>query len=544
MRAVEVAVAVVAAGTLAVALAAAAAPRLGLPAPLVLLALGVVVSVLPFVPVVSVPPELVLTGILPALLYAAAVSVPAMDLRRDAAAVSALSVVLVLVSALVVGAVLTLLVPGLPYAWGVAVGAVVSPTDAVATAVVRRSGVSHRVTAIMEGESLLNDASALVLVRAAVAAAAGAVSFWGVAGQFVWTVVAAVAVGLLAGHGSLRLRARLDDPTVTTAVSFTTPFVAALPAEAVGGSGLVAAVVAGLVVGRNAPRLLGPQHRRSETENWATVSLVLEGAVFLLMGLEIAGIVDAAGGVGVVGRALGIAAVVLVVVLAVRAAVVVPLLGGMHLGTRRVLRARGRVEDLHRRLLEGEEVELQLRRRGDDRPVDPARLGRRLQSVLAGIDYLAAYPLGPREGAVVVWAGMRGAVTVAAAQTLPTGADGPEDRSLLLLVAFGVAALSLVVQGGTLGTALRWLRPAAEDPASAAEERAAVLRLVRGVAEGVAARPDEPAKQHRLRQLRASRVALLDARDLGVHDAEVLGAVLDAVDAEQVALELRGGPAG
>lgn len=529
---------------LAVALAAAAGPRLGVPAPLVLVVLGVGVSLLPFVPEVAVPPEVVLMVVLPPLLYSASVSVPAMDLRRELGAVSLLSVALVVVSALVLGGLFTVLVPGLEYSWGVALGAVISPTDAVATSIVKQATVSPRVSAILEGESLLNDASALVLLRAAVAGAATTVSVWGVAGQFAWAVAVAVVVGVFVGRLALRVRARVGDPTVTTVISFTVPFAASLPAEALQGSGLVAAVVAGLVVGRRGPRVLGPQHRRSDRENWATVSLVLEGAVFLLMGLEIAGIVADVDGPAVVLHAAGLAVVALLAVLLVRGAVVAPLLAWLHLSSRRMGQARHRVEALRDQVQAGQAVAVGGRRKHLGSDADRQRLGRRMQSVLASIDYIAASPLGPREGAVVVWAGMRGAVTVAAAQTLPTGDDGPQQRSLLVLVAFGVAVLSLLLQGGTLSPLIRWLRPAVEDPDIAVQERARVLQLVQDFADSVQPRPQESTQAHRLRQLDAARQGLLDARDLGVYNSQLLGGALDAVDAEDVALQARGGTDG
>lgn len=538
----EVGIALAVAGMLAVALAAAVGPRLRVPAPLILVVLGIGVSLLPPVPVVAVPPELVLAVILPPLLYSTSVSVPAMELRRESGAVSLLSVVLVVVSALVLGAVFTLLVPGLEYSWGVALAAVISPTDAVATTIVKRAGVSPRITAILEGESLLNDASALVLLRAAVAGAATAVSVWSVAGQFLWAVVVAVAVGVVVARLALAVRARVTDPTVNTVVSFTVPFAASLPAELLDGSGLVAAVAAGLVVGRRGPRVLGAAHRRSDRENWATLSLLLEGSVFLLMGLEIAGIVEDAGGPGVAVRALGLAVVALAVVLLLRAAFVAPLLGWLHLGSRRVLAARERVEAMRRQLEDGGAVEVRGRTRDLDDPDVRRRWGRRVRSVLASIDYLAAFPLGPREGAVVVWAGMRGAVTVAAAQTLPTGSDGPPERPLLVLVAFGVAAVSLLLQGGTLALLIRRVRPATADPAAVRQEQEEVRRLVRTFAGSVPPDPAESAEQHRLRQLGVARDALLDARDLGVYDSQILGVALAAVDAEQIALESRSAP--
>jgi NhaP-type Na+/H+ or K+/H+ antiporter len=551
---VEPWIAVAALAMLVVAGAAAIGPRLRVPAPLILVVLGIGVSLLPFVGVVRVPPELVLLVVLPPLLYSASVSLPAMDLRREFGAVSVLSVVLVVVSALLLGWLFTLLVPGLGYGWGVALGAVISPTDAVATAIVKQSTVSHRISAILEGESLLNDASALVILRAAIAGAASAVSVWTVLGQFVWAVVAAVVIGVVVGRGTTRLRARVTDPTVNTVISFTVPFLASLPAEVLHASGLVAAVTAGVVVGRRGPRVLSPQHRRNDENNWATVSLVLEGGIFLLMGLQIAGIVSAVGGADVGLMALGLAVVALVAVLLIRTALVAPLLGLLARSARHGTASRARVEQMQRQLEAGEPVTVRMpsgRERRFDRArgrraFDPLRFQNRITQALADIDYLAGSRLGAREGAVIVWAGMRGAVTVAAAQTIPEGALGPghDLRSLLVLIAFGVAAISLLLQGGTLSLLIRLLKPAVDDPAELEEERAKVLTMVQDAAAAVPAVAGESRKAHALKGLQASRDALLDARDLGVYDSSILGHVLATVDSGQITLEMQGGPRG
>jgi monovalent cation/hydrogen antiporter len=145
------------------------APRLGVAAPLLLVLLGFGVSLLPFVTVPQIEPELILTGVLPPLLYSSAVAMPAMEFRRDFAAIGGLSVTLVVVTTTVLGFVIAAVVPGISLATGFALGAIVSPTDAVATSIVKRLGVSPRVVTVLEGESLLNDASALVLLRSAVA---------------------------------------------------------------------------------------------------------------------------------------------------------------------------------------------------------------------------------------------------------------------------------------------------------------------------------------------------------------------------------------
>jgi CPA1 family monovalent cation:H+ antiporter len=414
--------------------------------------------------------------------------------------------------------------------------------------------VSHRITAILEGESLLNDASALVILRAAIAGAAAAVSVWQVVGQFAWAVAAAIVIGVVVGRVTTWVRARVADATVNTVISFTVPFLASLPAEQLGASGLVAAVAAGVVVGRRAPRMLSPQHRRNDENNWATVSLVLEGAIFLLMGLEIAGILNDAGGPQVGVMALGIAVVALVAVLLIRTALVAPLIGLLAANARRGTGSRERVEQMQRQLEAGDPVVMTMpngRERRFDQPrgrrtFDPKRFHNRLTQVLADIDYLTSSRLGPKEGLVIVWAGMRGAVTVAAAQTIPSGPTGPGEpvRNLLILVAFGVAAVSLLLQGGTLALLIRVLKPAVDDPAELEQERGKVLKMVQDAADAVPAVEGESRKEHMLRRLQASRESLLDARDLGVYDSSILGHVLATVDSGQITLEMQGGPQG
>ena len=157
-------------GLLVIAGAAVVGPRLGIAAPLVLVAIGVAASFLPVFGSVEIEPDWILEGILPPLLYSSAVSIPAMNFRREFGAISGLSVVLVVASSLLLGVFFSLVIPGLGFGWGVALGAIVSPTDAVATSIVKQTSVSARVVAILDGESLLNDATALVLLRTAIVA--------------------------------------------------------------------------------------------------------------------------------------------------------------------------------------------------------------------------------------------------------------------------------------------------------------------------------------------------------------------------------------
>ncbi|MFD4991165.1 cation:proton antiporter [Cellulosimicrobium cellulans] len=579
------------------------APKAGVAAPLVLVAVGVAVSFVPAVPEIEFEPEWILAGILPPLLYSAAVGLPTMDFRRDFTAISGLSVVLVLLSTVLLGYLFTWLIPGIPLAAGFALGAIVSPTDAVATSIVKRLGASPRVVTLLEGESLLNDASALVLLRSAIAAialtvasdgVAPAFSLWAVAGDFVFAVVVAVLVGSLVGFVGLTVRRRLANPALSTAVSFVVPFIAYLPTEELGASGLVAVVTAGLVTGNGAAKYLRPQHRLAEESNWRTVELLLEGGVFLLMGLELFALVtDVQEAHGSLWRAVGIAALAAVVILVVRSAYVATLLRSLARRARRGESMRGVIQGMQEKIdarfgpaeapLETYEPSGRHRdapRTGGPKEVPQARVGRirtSLRRRAADIDYLTAEPLGWREGTLLVWAGMRGVVTLAAAQTLPT--DTPQ-RSFLVLVAFGVAAGTLVVQGGTLPWVVRRLGLAGGS-SRADEDRGAVrveldaaavavidapdlrrsdgstydgdvvARVRRDVVRELENRDTDAAtsaelfaqyKELRLRAIAAQRVALLAARTSGAYSSQALRHALDLLDAEQIDLELRRGP--
>jgi NhaP-type Na+/H+ or K+/H+ antiporter len=585
----------------------ALAPKAGVAAPLVLVLVGVVVSFVPAVPEIEFEPEWILAGILPPLLYSAAVGLPTMDFRRDFTAISGLSVVLVVISAVLLGYLFTWLIPGIPLAAGIALGAIVSPTDAVATSIVKRLGASPRVVTLLEGESLLNDASALVLLRSAIAGIAVAVgsagapesvSVWSVAADFVFAVVVAVVIGFVVGFLGLFVRRRLASAALGTAVSFVVPFIAYLPAEELGASGLVAVVTAGLVTGNGAAKYLRPQHRIAEESNWRTVELVLEGGVFLLMGLELFALVsDVQEAHGSVWGAIGIAALAAVIILVVRSAYVATLLRSLARRARHGESMRGVIEGMQQKIdarFAPDGTPVAARPDEDDTPTGSAerrgaklvarapaeRVGRIRSSLRrrkADIDYLTAEPLGWREGTLLVWAGMRGVVTLAAAQTLPL--DTPQ-RSFLVLVAFGVAAGTLVVQGGTLPWVVRWLglsgghtradedrgavrlgrvsaavavidAPDLRRPDGSTYDGDVVARVRRDVVRELENRDTDAAtsadlfaqyKELRLRALDAQRTALLDARSSGAYSSQALRHALDLLDAEQIDLELRRGP--
>ncbi|HEY0259372.1 MAG TPA: sodium:proton antiporter [Lacisediminihabitans sp.] len=542
-------------GLVVIAAAAVVAPRLGIASPLVLVVVGVAASFLPAFGSVRIEPEWILAGVLPPLLYSAAVSMPAMNFRREFGAISGLSVVLVVGSSLLLGLFFMLVIPDLGFAWGVALGAIVSPTDALATSIIKRTAVSSRVVAMLDGESLLNDATALVLLRTAIVATAATFSFWGAVGTFAYSIVVAIIIGALVGWLNLVVRRRVTNPTVNTVISFVVPLVAAVPAGLLGASGLVAAVVAGLITGIFAPRYLSPQNRLSDSQNWRTVELVLEGAVFLTMGLQITSIVTKVerdhGGVP---TAVLVAAGALVLTILLRAAYIAPLLWVLRRASRRGERMQDRLQGMQDRLntSEGKQetvdrINARPGRKASERDLN--RFAVRITRMLADIDYFRREPLGWREGTAVVWAGMRGAVTVAAAQTLPT--DTPH-RSTLVLVAFAVAAMSLLVQGGTIGPLLRLITPKADQAAIAEktnDEVTRIFELLRTCAESIPQPPRredaprdeqfEAVKAYRLAVIAAQRSALLDARDNGTFDAEVLAGELANLDASQIAIEMR-----
>lgn len=370
----------------------AASRRWNLPAPLVLLVVGAAGSWLPYLPEIHLDPEVVLLGVLPPLLYTAAIQTSAIDFRRDARSIAMLSVLLVAVTAAVVGVVASALLQ-IPYAAGFALGAVVAPPDAVAaTAVAKRVGLPRRLVSILEGESLVNDATAITCLRVAIVAIGGTVSAVEIGGLFLLATAGGVAIGLVVALVFSLVRRHVVNPIFDTACSLLIPFVAYLPAEAVHSSGVVAVVTAGIVLGHRSPIIQTAESRVTERITWRTVQFLLENTVFLLIGLQsrwiIADVLRPGG--GGLGLALGVAAAVLATVMVVRLVWL--------LATRYVL-GRSRVLD-------------------------------RASTVIIG------------------WAGMRGVVTLAAAQLLP---EDLEHREVLIFVALVVTVGTLLVQGLTLG---------------------------------------------------------------------------------------------
>jgi len=384
-------------------LGAALARRLGFVAPLVLLVAGLGLSFVPGFPQAHLKPALVLIGILPPLLYVAALQTSVPAFRQALRPILLLAVGLVLFTAFAVGTVVHLLLPEVPFAACVALGAVVAPPDAVsATAIARRIGLPRRVVTILEGESLLNDATALVLVRIATGALAGiAVGFWPIVGQVALKAGGGVLIGLAAAVAAAKLHRRIVDPLLDDAVSLLTPFVVVIVAEELRTSSVVAVVITGLYLGHRIPFLLSATSRLQMDAVWRLVTFLLEGVVFLLVGLQLRQIVSTLG-IGV-GRAVGITAAVFATLVVVRFVWVYP---ATYLA-RLVPRIRAR----------------------EQRPP-------------------LTFPT------VIAWAGMRGVVTLAAAQSLPEPDQHtrvPEyHRDFFIFVAFAVIVLTLMSQGTTL----------------------------------------------------------------------------------------------
>lgn len=531
---------------LGIAVAAQFGPKIGVAAPLVMVLLGWLASLPSFVPDVEVDPEWIIAGVLPPLLYASAVAMPPTDFRREFKRISGLSIALVVFTMVVLGFFLHWVLPELPLAWAFALGAILSPTDPVAINIVKKLGISPRVTALLEGESMLNDATALVLLRTAVGAATAAtVSAWAVIGDFVFSIAVAGVIGWAVGRITVAIRSRISDVTVTTVVSFTVPFLASVPAELLGASGLVAAVVAGLITGSRAARSFSPQQRLADHWNWRTLSFILEGAVYLLMGIELTAVIhDVESMPDGVGTAARLAAAAFVVALLARAAYAVPLLWGMRGSAKRGERIRPHLAKARTLLNDPDAPAPHASRSRRWQRLEEARedeqlraqLNARLSRTEADISYMLAQPLGWRDGAVVVWAGMRGVATIAAAQTLPH--ETPM-RSLLILVAFFVAIGSLALQGGTAALFVRWVKPSTGPSRAESDlERANLDDEVANLVAGLALADDVDPRQARIRVLKAQRRALMRVQELGTYSSAALESKLGEIDAEQIYLEI------
>ena len=567
--------------------AGAFSKKLGVAAPLILIVVGFAFSFLPGTPV-DIPHEIILIGLLPPILYSAAINVPVIDFRRNLGSITALSVLLVLVTAFVTGFILYMLFPKLDLATGVAIGAVISPTDAVAaTALGKKLGLPPRLVTILEGESLVNDATALVLLRSAIAAAATAVSFWGVVGDFAFAVALAAAFGLVVGFVTVLVRSKLRDPMLDTAISFAVPFIEFIPTEFLHGSGVLAVVIAGLYSGHYGAKKFTAQARISERLNWRTLQFVLENGVFLLMGVQISYLIAETQKFDLsADTAIYLGLLMTLVVLIIRFAFIAPLLAALRRGEARAEEQHTRwgvaLERLRERIDQNERLSNNLRFMRRHERVERAHERRR-----ADLDQLRAEGLGWRGGVILGWSGMRGVVTLAAAQSLPSGTPY---RPQLVLIAFTVAVVTLLVQGGTLPWLIRLTGIRGTDHAADRRELASLLDLIGEAglqaldnpvfalphgeqidpeviervrhdtllaAESAWERADHgagdaglthsPQRQYRaLRRevLQAERTALLEARSAGTFPSRVLNRAQAMIDLEETRLEQMDNPGG
>ncbi|MCP2166182.1 Na+/H+ antiporter [Goodfellowiella coeruleoviolacea] len=507
------------------------------PAPLLLVAVGVAVSFVPGVPRIELDPELLLTVVLPPLLYSAALDSSYLSFRASVRPILSLGVGLVLVTAFAVALVASLLMPTLPFAAALVLGAVVAPPDAVSAAAIgRKLNLPRRLMTVLSGESLVNDATALTLYRVGITAVVSAGSSFGLGLRvFALATVVGVVVGLVIGLVVHAVRVRLSDPTMESVLGLVVPFSAYLLAEELSGSGVLAVVAAGLYLGHHSPKA-GFSMRLQEQSVWNATDLLLEALVFGLIGLQTRWVIERLPEFGEpTWQLLLVAGAVLVTVIAVRALWV-------HLA----------------RLL-------------------PVRM-------LSSESDARHWPWG--SVGVLSWAGMRGVVTLAAATGIPfeteSGAPFPA-RGPIQFFAVVVTIGTLLLQGTTLPWLIRVLHVAdpheaerdqrAEVAARRATAKAALARLdqvlakhsahvpeqaakhiaaqlhelvelnARAAVDRLELDPDDPKRRkhrafRRMRQelLAAQRAALIDERDSGRLDDEVMRKVLHELDLTEAAV--------
>jgi CPA1 family monovalent cation:H+ antiporter len=392
----------------AVAGLARLAGALDVPYPVLLVLGGLGLGLIPGLPTLQLEPDVVLLVFLPPLVYHAAFLTSPRELRAHALDIGALAVGLVLLTMGVVAVATHAVIGGLSWPEAFVLGAIVAPTDPIAaTAVFRRLRAPDSLTTVVEGEALVNDGTALVAFRVALAAVTGGEFAAGhAAGQFVLSALGGVAVGLAAGHLAKRVRQHVDDPPVEITISLFTPYLAYLPAERIDVSGVLAAVAAGLYLAYQSPTgLFSASTRLQAFAFWDVLVFLLNSLLFVIVGLQIRPVIDALGDRSAAELAGG-AALTVGAVIATRAAW--------------LLVGHGR------------------------------SFGERV---------------------VIAWSGMRGAVSLAAALSVPTDAPG---RPLIVFLTFATILVTLVGQGLTLPAVVRRFAPEDTGTAQESEENARI----------------------------------------------------------------------
>jgi Na+/H+ antiporter len=508
----------------------AAAGLARVPYPIVLVLGGLALGFVPGMPHIELPPDLVLVAVLPPLLYGTAFFTSLRELRANARPIGLLAIGLVLTTMVAVAVAAHAAIPGLSWSSAFVLGAIVSPTDpTAATAIAQRLGLPRRLISVIEGESLVNDGTALVAYRFAVAAVVtGSFSLAEASGRFVLNVAGGIAVGLAVGFVVRQVRRRLDNPPVELTISLLTGYFAYLPAQALGVSGVLAAVTVGIYMGWYTPELTTPQTRLQGVAMWEILFFLLNALLFWLVGLQLRDIVDSLSG-RPTGTLIRDALVVTTTVIAAR---IVWVFAAGYL---------------------------------------PRLVSRRIRER----DPVPSW----QTKTVLAWSGMRGAVSLAAALALPLTTDAGTsfpDRDLLVFLTFAVILGTLVVQGLTLplliqaldleddGLAEREEAKARIHAAEAALERLDQLADEDWVREDTAERlrglygfrrerfrsrvdseadgslEDRSAGYQRLRRelLDAERRAVIELRRTGRIDDEVMRHVVRDLDLEDERLDL------
>jgi Na+/H+ antiporter len=410
-----------------VALLAIVARKIRVPYPVLLTAGGIALALIPGLPTIRLEPQLVFNLFLPPLLYPAAVFTSWRDFRRNLRPILLLATVLVVLT-MTATACLVHSVAGLPLAVGFVFGALISPPDAVAAlAVTQNLRVPRKIIVILEGESLVNDATSFISFRFAVAAVmTGSFSLAQASSQFLFVAAGGICVGLAVGWLATQVQKRLDDPPVQTMFSLLTPYVAYFSGERLHVSGILAVVIAGIYYGWRAPRILSARMRLQALPVWEMVVFILNGVLFMLIGLQLPEAIRALAP-GSAFQVAKLTILVLVVIVLVR---FVWMFGVNYL---------------------------------------PRLLSRRFRR---------RAPLPWRHTALMAWTGMRGADSLAGALAipffLPSGQAFP-GRDLILLLTFCVIFGTLALQGLTLTPLVRWLK-IVDDHVTEKEERLARLK--------------------------------------------------------------------
>ncbi len=411
-----------------VAIVALAATRLKIPYPILLVLAGLGLSMIPGLPRPELDPDIVFLIFLPPLLYFASLLTTWRDFKANLRPIIFLAVGLVLATMVAVAAVSYWMIPGITLGAAFLLGAIVSPPDAVAaTSVLERLSVPKRVVTILEGESLVNDATALVAYQIAIGTVMSGVSFnlgWATL-QTLYVAIAGIFIGLLAAIAVAAVVKAITDPHVEVIISLLTPFIAYLPAEWVGASGVLAAVAAGLYMARRLPEISSSASRLRGFAVWETIVYLMNGFIFVLIGLQLRSIAERLSQISL-GRLCYYSAVVSITAIVVRLIWVPTVAYAFRL--------------------------FPAVRRSEPRPTLN-------QVVLIG------------------WAGMRGIVSLACALAIPMYTDAKQtiafpDRDLIIFITFAVILVTLVFQGLTLGPLIRWTG-LTDDGTTAREEREA-----------------------------------------------------------------------